>query len=161
MLDRHGLTGPSAHIDYKSLGEKWPGVLDAAHVVGHQYLVNPYIDDDVRKQPDGWKRAAETFNRAGEASQKAGIQFAYHNHWFEFAPVNGKLPYDILAGRVRSQAGEDGNGSVLDRSGRPGSAEIFQEVSRTFPAGAREGSDEQFRRWMLPAGRISATPFPR
>ena len=44
----------------------------------------------------GWKRAAETFNRAGEASQKAGIQFAYHNHWFEFAPVNGKLPYDIL-----------------------------------------------------------------
>ena len=96
MLDRHGLTGPSAHVPYKSLGDAWPGVLDAAHVVGHQYLVNPYIDDDVRKGPDGWKRAAETFNRAGEASQKAGIQFAYHNHWFEFAPVNGKLPYDIL-----------------------------------------------------------------
>jgi sugar phosphate isomerase/epimerase len=96
MLDRHGLTGPSAHVPYKSLGDAWPGVLDAAHVVGHQYLVNPYIDDDVRKGPDGWKRAAETFNRAGEASQKAGIQFAYHNHWFEFAPVDGKLPYDIL-----------------------------------------------------------------
>jgi sugar phosphate isomerase/epimerase len=96
MLDKHGLTAPSAHIDYKSLGEKWPQVLEDAHVVGHQYLVNPYIDDDVRKQPDGWKRAAQTFNRAGEASQKAGIQFAYHNHWFEFFPVNGKLPYDIL-----------------------------------------------------------------
>ena len=96
MLDRHGLTGPSAHVPYKSLGDAWPGVLDAAHVVGHQYLVNPYIDDDVRKGPDGWKRAAETFNRAGEASQKAGIQFAYHNHWFEFASVEGKLPYDIL-----------------------------------------------------------------
>ena len=96
MLDRHGLTGPSAHMPYKSLGDGWPGVLDAAHVVGHKYLVNPYIDDEVRKGPDGWKRAAETFNRAGEASQKAGIQFAYHNHWFEFAPVNGKLPYDIL-----------------------------------------------------------------
>ena len=65
MLDRHGLTGPSAHIEYKSLGEKFPSVLDAAHVVGHKYLVNPYIDDDVRKGPDGWKRAAETFNRAG------------------------------------------------------------------------------------------------
>ena len=96
MLDRHGLTGPSAHIPYKSLGAEFPSVLDAAHVVGHQYLVNPYIDDDVRKGPDGWKRAAETFNRSGEACQKAGIQFAYHNHWFEFTPVNGKLPYDIL-----------------------------------------------------------------
>ena len=26
----------------------------------------------------------------------AGIQFGYHNHWFEFLPVNGKLPYDEL-----------------------------------------------------------------
>jgi sugar phosphate isomerase/epimerase len=96
MLDRHGLKGPSAHVDYKSLGEKWPSLLEDAYVVGHQYLVNPYIDDEVRQKPDGWKRAAETFNRAGAASQKAGIQFAYHNHWFEFTSVNGKLPYDIL-----------------------------------------------------------------
>ncbi len=48
------------------------------------------------KQPDGWKRAIDTFNHAGEISKKSGIQFAYHNHWFEFLPVNGKLPYDML-----------------------------------------------------------------
>ena len=24
MLDRHGLTGPSAHVPYKSLGDAWP-----------------------------------------------------------------------------------------------------------------------------------------
>jgi len=95
-VDRHGLTAPSAHIDYKSLGEKFPEVIEAAKVVGHDYLVNPWIDEEIRKQPDGWKQAAETFNRAGEACKKAGIQFAYHNHWFEFLPVNGKLPYDFL-----------------------------------------------------------------
>ena len=95
-VDRHGLTAPSAHIDYKSLGEKFPEVIEAAKVVGHEYLVNPWIDEEIRKQPDGWKQAAETFNRAGEACKKAGIQFAYHNHWFEFLPVNGKLPYDLL-----------------------------------------------------------------
>src|SRR5258705_4373283 len=33
MLERHGLTSPSAHVPYKSLGDPWPGVLDAAHVV--------------------------------------------------------------------------------------------------------------------------------
>ena len=96
MLDRHGLTGPSAHVEYKSLGDQWQSVLDGAHIVGSKYLVNPYIDDAVRSQPDGWKRAAEAFNIAGEASKKAGIQFCYHNHWFEFAAVNGKLPYDVL-----------------------------------------------------------------
>ena len=24
------------------------------------------------------------------------MQFAYHNHWFEFLPTDGKLPYDEL-----------------------------------------------------------------
>jgi sugar phosphate isomerase/epimerase len=95
-VDRHGLTAPSAHIEYKNLGEKFPQVIEAAKVVGHEYLVNPWIDEEIRKQPDGWKQAAETFNRAGEACKKSGIQFAYHNHWFEFLPVNGKLPYDLL-----------------------------------------------------------------
>jgi sugar phosphate isomerase/epimerase len=95
-VDRHGLTAPSAHIDYKNLGDKFPEVIEAAKVVGHEYLVNPWIDEEIRKQPDGWKQGAETFNRAGEACKKAGIQFAYHNHWFEFLPVNGKLPYDLL-----------------------------------------------------------------
>ena len=41
----------------------------------------------------------ETFNKAGEASKKAGIQFGYHNHSFEFQPaesLGGKLPYDFF-----------------------------------------------------------------
>jgi sugar phosphate isomerase/epimerase len=89
-VDRHGLTAPSAHIDYKSLSDdKFPAVIEAAKVVGHEYLVNPWIDEEIRKQPDAWKHAAETFNHAGEACKKAGIQFAYHNHWFEFLPVKG------------------------------------------------------------------------
>ena len=27
---------------------------------------------------------------------KAGIQFAYHNHHFEFVPVDGQMPYETL-----------------------------------------------------------------
>ncbi|HEV2732971.1 MAG TPA: sugar phosphate isomerase/epimerase [Terriglobales bacterium] len=96
-LDRHGLSAPSTHVDYTSLNEQnFPKVIDASKIIGNQYIVNPWIDDEVRKQPDGFKRAAATFNRAGKASKEAGMQFAYHNHWFEYIPVNGKLPYDIL-----------------------------------------------------------------
>lgn len=96
ILDRYGLTSPSTHVNYQSLGEGWLPVVEASQLIGHRYIVNPWIDEAVRTQPDGWKRAAETFNRAGEHSKKAGIQFAYHNHHVEFVPVNGKLPYDIL-----------------------------------------------------------------
>jgi sugar phosphate isomerase/epimerase len=95
-LDRYGLVAPSTHVDYDSLAEKWPQVIEASKIIGHEYIVNPEIGAELRKQPDGWMRAAETFNRAGEASKRTGIQFAYHNNWYEFIPVNGKRPYDIL-----------------------------------------------------------------
>jgi sugar phosphate isomerase/epimerase len=96
ILDRHGLAAPSSHVDYKLLSIDWPKTLEAAHAVGQAFIVCPWIDEQLRRQPDGWKQAAETFNRAGEASKKAGIQFAYHNHDFEFKAEEGKLPYDIL-----------------------------------------------------------------
>ena len=61
------------------------GAHHRSHVPG-QPLDRPVV----RSEPGIWKRVAETFNRAGEASKKAGIQFAYHNHNFEFAPVDGQ-----------------------------------------------------------------------
>jgi sugar phosphate isomerase/epimerase len=98
ILDRDGLSAPAGHVPFKLLSpETWPRVLEAAKILGFHYIVNPSIDRDLLRQPDGWKRAAETFNRAGAESQKAGIQLAYHNHVEEFKPLpDGKLPYDVL-----------------------------------------------------------------
>jgi sugar phosphate isomerase/epimerase len=98
ILDADGLSAPATHVPYSALvPENWARVIEASKILGHDYIVNPSIDRELLKQPDGWKRAAETFNRAGEESQKAGIQFAYHNHVEEFKPMaDGKLPYDIL-----------------------------------------------------------------
>jgi sugar phosphate isomerase/epimerase len=99
-LQRHRLSAPSGHIDYGSLtGDKRSRAIESARTIGHRYLVNAWVDEPIRSQPDAWKRIAETYNRAGEASRQAGIQFAYHNHHFEFAPrqdTGGKLPYDLL-----------------------------------------------------------------
>jgi sugar phosphate isomerase/epimerase len=95
-LARHGLTSPAAHVDFPSLGETFDAVLEGARTIGHRYLVNPWIDESIRKEPDSWKRIAGTLNRAGERSKKAGIQFAYHNHHFEFQPIDGRLPFDVL-----------------------------------------------------------------
>lgn len=96
VIDRNGLTSPSCHVEYAVLSDQWPSVIDSSKTIGQSYIVCPWIPEEIRKQPDGWKRAIDTFNHAGEISKKSGIQFAYHNHWFEFLPVNGKLPYDML-----------------------------------------------------------------
>jgi sugar phosphate isomerase/epimerase len=98
LIDKDGLASPSTHIAYDIIENKWPETLEAAHTIGHQYIVCPWLDEKQRNA-DGWKRAAELFSKAGEASQKAGIQFCYHNHSFEFSPVEGlggKLAYDYL-----------------------------------------------------------------
>ena len=98
ILQANGLVSPASHVPYSALSpENLPRVIEASTVLGHTYIVNPSIDRALLKQPDGWKRAAETFNRAGEAAKKAGIQMAYHNHVEEFKPLaGGKLPYDVL-----------------------------------------------------------------
>jgi sugar phosphate isomerase/epimerase len=96
-FDRYGLSVISAHVNYKSLSpENFPAVIEASRVLGQTYIINPSVDDEIRKQPDGWKRIAAVLNQAGEMSKKSGIQFGYHNHRFEFAGRKAKSPYDIL-----------------------------------------------------------------
>jgi sugar phosphate isomerase/epimerase len=94
--DKNGLSAVSTHVQYDELDDKFPSVIETSKGIGLKYIVCPWIPEDVRKSPDIWKKAAEKFNHCGEQSKKAGMQFAYHNHWFEFLPVDGKLPYDEL-----------------------------------------------------------------
>ena len=95
MLDHHGLTAPSTHVNNLA-PDAWRQALDAAHVIGHSYIVYPWIPVERRTGLDAYKQFAADFNRAAEQAKAAGLQFAYHNHDFEFAPVDGKLPYDVL-----------------------------------------------------------------
>jgi sugar phosphate isomerase/epimerase len=96
ILTKNGLTAPSTHVQYDELDDKFPSVIEFSKTVGMSYIICPWIPEDVRKSPDIWKQASEKFNKCGEQTKKAGMQFGYHNHWFEFLPIDGKLPYDEL-----------------------------------------------------------------
>jgi len=96
VCDKNGLAAISTHVQYDELDDKFPTVVETSKAIGLEYIVCPWIPEELRKSPDIWKQAAAKFNHCGELSKKAGMQFAYHNHWFEFLPVDGKLPYDQL-----------------------------------------------------------------
>jgi sugar phosphate isomerase/epimerase len=96
MLDRHGLTAPSGHLGLGALRGDWERALDQAATVGQKYVVVASVPPDQRRTLDDWKRLAALFNKGGETARAKGIQFAYHNHDFEFAPVEGQVPYDLL-----------------------------------------------------------------
>lgn len=99
ILDQNVLAAPSCHVKYEVVEKRWGETIEAAHTIGHTYIVCPWIEAKLRNSPGGWKRVIELFNKAGETSKQAGIQFGYHNHTFEFVPdplLGGKLPYDFL-----------------------------------------------------------------
>jgi len=96
-LSTYGLTSPSSHIGLDRLTSNIQGVVDEAQTLGNDYVVCPSIDGALRRDADGWRRAAASFNRVGESLQRVGLGFAYHNHDFEFQPLaGGEIGYDIL-----------------------------------------------------------------
>jgi sugar phosphate isomerase/epimerase len=99
MLDKNGLTAPASHVDMNTIDTKLAETIETASILGHKFVVVPYVDETARKQPDIWKRLADLLNRAGTETRKAGIDIAYHQHAFEFVPsssLGGKMPYDYL-----------------------------------------------------------------
>ena len=95
-LDAAGLAAPAAHVPFEALREGWDEVLDAANRIGHRYVVVAWIPEQERRTLDAYRAMGELFNRAGEAARTAGLTYAYHNHDFEFAPLEGQVPYDVL-----------------------------------------------------------------
>lgn len=71
-------------------------VIDAHLRAGISYLVVPSIPKDKRQSIDDYLKLAAEFNKIGDMCKKAGLTFGYHNHAFEFQPIDGKKPYDIL-----------------------------------------------------------------
>jgi sugar phosphate isomerase/epimerase len=96
ILARNQLSAPSAHISTADLRGNLQVATEAAQTIGHQYLVCAYLPAEERRSLDDYKRLVDLLNGAGERLNKAGIQFGYHNHDFEFAPTEGKIPYDVI-----------------------------------------------------------------
>jgi sugar phosphate isomerase/epimerase len=96
LLDDAGLTAPSGHVPLEALEDNWDASVDLAGTIGHQYLVVASIAPENRTSLDDYRRMADRFNAVGERAQAAGLTFAYHNHAFEFEPLEGQVPWDVL-----------------------------------------------------------------
>lgn len=95
FLDEFGLAAPASHIPMDAVRTAPDDLIDMARTIGHRYLVVASIAQAERTL-DGYRRVAEEFNEFGERCQAADLQFAYHNHDFEFEQVDGEIAYDVL-----------------------------------------------------------------
>lgn len=96
-----GLTSPSGHYFpggfflKDNWEEKWLPLLNDAKIIGQQYVVVPYLEEENRKS-EMYKLLAQKLNKAGEMAKAAGLQLAYHNHDFEFKDLGGQTGLNML-----------------------------------------------------------------
>ncbi len=76
-------------LGYRYLSCAWPQGLDSGFRVNPARTANALTLDDYR-------RLAELCNRFGEKCRDAGMQLVYHSHNFEFRPIDGTEPFDLL-----------------------------------------------------------------
>lgn len=96
LLKANGLSHPSGHYMLSHLSGNWQQAVDDAVEAGQKYMVVAYLLDHERKNIDDYKKIAAQFNVAAATCKKAGIQFGYHNHAFEFDKMNGSHGYEVL-----------------------------------------------------------------
>lgn len=90
-MDSLGMTIISSHCDHTKDFERKAA---EAGAIGMKYLICPWIGK--QRKLDDYKKAADSFNQAGEICRKNGLRFAYHNHDYTFRLQNNEYPQDIL-----------------------------------------------------------------
>lgn len=96
-----GMSAPAAHVPLESLeGGALGASADAAREAGHAELIVAWLPVELRASLDAWRAMADRLNAVGRALAARELRFAYHNHDFEFAPLEGRVPYEILLERT-------------------------------------------------------------
>lgn len=101
LLKQHDLLTPSGHF---GMGEYFvqdktgdlESYVEAANITGMKYVIVPSVNGEVLKSADQFKKVAEKMNKAAEICKKSGLKLGYHNHNFEWKPVDGTTFYDVL-----------------------------------------------------------------
>ena len=92
----HVKTGAGTPDQNATMVKNWEKVVADAAEMKLEYIVCAYLDEPERQHIDDYKKLADLFNKSAELCKQYGIQFAYHNHDFEFIPLNNEVPYDVL-----------------------------------------------------------------
>jgi sugar phosphate isomerase/epimerase len=95
-LDDAGLSVAGTHAPIEQLEKDIEKVLDENETLGSKVIICPWMPEARRKDAEAWKAVARSLNQAGRACHERGIDFAYHNHSFEFQKFDGKTGLDIV-----------------------------------------------------------------
>jgi sugar phosphate isomerase/epimerase len=95
VVEDLGMKIISSHTMVEAKGitmENAQKMADDHAMVGAKYCVQPWVNDEDR-YVEKYKQMIGDWNKVGEIMKNVGLQFGYHNHNFEFLPIDGMVPY--------------------------------------------------------------------
>ena len=99
-LQATSLKPVSVHIDenliLRGKDEEFERSIDQLKQRGFSYAVMAWVPPGERGGLDKMRALAEKLNHAGEKCRRAGLSFCYHNHAFEFEPMEGSSRFQVL-----------------------------------------------------------------
>jgi sugar phosphate isomerase/epimerase len=134
-VEASGLKPVSIHLDNTLMNEgkedDLARAIDQVKKWGFTFAVFPYLPPAERGGLEKIRVLCDKLNRAGEKCRAAGLRFAYHNHAFEFEPMEGTNGFQVMMDRLDknlcgfeldcfwvSVAGHDPAALLRDLSGR-------------------------------------------
>jgi len=98
LLDDNDLKCCGTHTQLDTLlGDQFEKTVEYNKILGNQYLIVPWLAEEKRKTVQDWIALAGMFNELADKAQSHGMRVGYHNHTFEYQPLEGQLPWDVFA----------------------------------------------------------------
>ncbi|MBL7970368.1 MAG: TIM barrel protein [Prolixibacteraceae bacterium] len=95
MVNDLGMDIISSHTQVEAAGismENARKMADDHAALGVKYCIQPWVQEQDRNV-ESYKKMIADWNQVGSVMKEVGIQFGYHNHNFEFANLDGIVPY--------------------------------------------------------------------
>ncbi|MFN2189984.1 MAG: sugar phosphate isomerase/epimerase family protein [Candidatus Promineifilaceae bacterium] len=99
LIEECGMAIAGAHLPLP-IGSAKKEVIETALVLDTKWIVNGAVDRNLFQNLRGVLHVCDLFNEANMAAREFGLNFAVHNHWWEFGMVDGQLPYKVMLERL-------------------------------------------------------------
>ena len=100
LLEKIGLVGASAHVDFPTLIGKTDKIVAYYQAVGCEYLIIPTLEGEYSPGGPEFPNLCEKIISLSKKIHAAGMQLAYHNHEREFQIENGGYILDNFYDRL-------------------------------------------------------------
>ena len=96
LLDEAGLRVVASHERIERLRDDVTAVADRLEAVGCPRVVVPWMPEEDRRTADDVSRFAAELGTFAKTLAERGMRLGYHNHAFEFEPLDGTTVWDLL-----------------------------------------------------------------